>query len=82
MLKRWGVAFDVVAPGIDERPPQPLGPLRFVAWAAEAKARAVAGRFPGAVVVAADTEVVRRRRIWRTTSTAKGRVPWLDSMIS
>jgi septum formation protein len=64
ILKRSGIAFRSVAPGIDERPPAPLGPLRFVAWAAAAKANAVARRAPGAVVVAADTEVVRDRRIY------------------
>jgi septum formation protein len=56
--------FRAVASGVDERPPTPLGPLRFVAWAAAAKASAVAKRVPGAVVVAADTEVVRQRRIY------------------
>jgi len=64
ILRRSGLAFRAVAPGIDERPPMPLGPLRFVAWAAAAKAGAVARRAPGALVVAADTEVVRRGRIY------------------
>jgi septum formation protein len=64
ILKRSGVAFRVAAPRIEERPPTPLGPLRYVAWAAAAKAKAVASRTPGAVVVAADTEVVRARRIY------------------
>jgi septum formation protein len=64
ILARAGVAFRAVAPGVDERPPVPLGALRYVAWAAAAKARAVARRTPGAIVVAADTEVVRDRRIY------------------
>ena len=64
ILTRSGVAFRAVAPGIDERPPAPLGPLRHVAWAAAAKARAVASRTQGAIVVAADTEVVRNGRIY------------------
>jgi septum formation protein len=64
ILTRSGVAFRARHPGIDERPPNPLGPLRYVAWAAEAKAKAVATRAPGAVVVAADTEVVRQGRIY------------------
>src|SRR5256886_15854732 len=54
----------MVAPGIDERPPRPLGPVRFVLWAAQAKAEAVASRVRGAVVVAADTEVVLNGRIF------------------
>jgi septum formation protein len=64
ILTRAGVTFRVVAPRIDERPPVPLGPLRYVAWAAAAKANAVASRAPGEIVVAADTEVVRDRRIY------------------
>lgn len=57
LLARAGVPFSAVPAGIDERPPGPLGPLRLALWAAEAKARAVAPRFPRAVVVAADTVV-------------------------
>jgi septum formation protein len=56
-MARAGVPFVAVPAGIDERPPRPLHPLRLALWAAEAKARAVAPRFPGAVVVAADTVV-------------------------
>ncbi|TMF89438.1 MAG: septum formation protein Maf [Chloroflexi bacterium] len=64
ILKLAGVRFRTMIPGIDERPPRPLGPVRFVLWAAEAKAEAVASRVQGAVVVAADTEVVLDRRIF------------------
>jgi septum formation protein len=64
ILTRAGVAFRAVAPGIEERPPAPLGPLRYVAWAAAAKATAVASRTPGTIVVGADTEVVLDRRIF------------------
>jgi nucleoside triphosphate pyrophosphatase len=64
ILRRAGVRFRSITPGIDERPPRPLGPVRFVLWAAEAKAEAVASRARGAVVVAADTEVVLDRRIF------------------
>ena len=42
----------------------PLGSLRFVAWAARAKAEAVAGRATGRVVVGADTVVVLHGRIF------------------
>jgi septum formation protein len=64
MLTRWQIPFEAVAPGIDERPPSPLRALRFVAWAAAAKAEAVAARMPGAVVVGADTVVVLRGRVF------------------
>jgi septum formation protein len=64
ILTRSGMPFEAVASGVDERPPEPLGPLRFVAWAAAAKAEAVAKKAAGRVVVAADTEVVLRGRIF------------------
>jgi septum formation protein len=64
ILTRCGVRFRAINPGVDERPPAPLGPLRYVAWAAAAKANAVSKRAPGKVVVAADTEVVRQGRVY------------------
>jgi septum formation protein len=64
ILTRSGIPFRAMAPKIDERPPTPLGPLRFVAWAASAKAEAVAARSRGRVVVGADTEVVLHGRIF------------------
>ena len=64
ILTRSGLSFEAVASGVDERPPEPLGPLRFVAWAAAAKAEAVAKKAVGRVVVAADTEVVLHGRIF------------------
>jgi septum formation protein len=64
ILRRSSVRFRALHPRIDERPPAPLGPLRYVAWAAKTKATAVARRVPRAVVIAADTEVVRQGRIY------------------
>jgi septum formation protein len=64
ILTRSGLPFEAVASGIDERPLRPLGPLRFVTWAARAKAEAVAAKAPGRIVVAADTEVVLHGRIF------------------
>jgi septum formation protein len=64
ILRAAGVRFRAVDPRIDERPPTRLGPLRYVEWAAAAKAEAVATRIPDAVVVAADTVVVLDGRIF------------------
>ncbi|HEV2012711.1 MAG TPA: Maf family protein [Candidatus Dormibacteraeota bacterium] len=64
ILERSGIPFRAVASGIEERPPVPMGPLRFVAWAAAAKAEAVARLIPDRIVVAADTEVVSHGRIF------------------
>lgn len=58
VLSRIGLRFDVVRPGIDEVPPAPMPPLRYVQWAAESKARTVAKRVRNALVIGADTEVV------------------------
>ena len=57
MLELAGVPFLAVPAGIDERPARELGPLRLARWAAQAKAQAVAARFPDDVVLAADTVV-------------------------
>ncbi|HET9847875.1 MAG TPA: nucleoside triphosphate pyrophosphatase [Candidatus Dormibacteraeota bacterium] len=64
MLRQAGLEFRAVTSGIDERPAKRLGPLKFVAWAAAAKAEAVAARMPGAIVIGADTEVVLDGRIF------------------
>ena len=58
VLSSIGLRFDVVRPGIDEVPPSPMPPVRYVQWAAESKARAVAKRVRDALVIGADTEVV------------------------
>jgi nucleoside triphosphate pyrophosphatase len=80
ILTRSGIAFRAVPPGIEERPPVPLGPLAYVAWAAAEKANAVARRMPGVVVVAADTEVVRDRRIYGKPSDRRQAAAFLRSL--
>ncbi len=80
ILTRSGIRFRALNPGIDERPPAPLGPLRYVAWAAAAKANAVARRAPDAVVVAADTEVVRQRRIYGKPDDRREAAAFLRSL--
>lgn len=64
LLQAAGIDIEVVPSEVDERPPRRLGPLRYVAWAARAKAEAVAARRPSAVVIGADTEVVLNGRIF------------------
>jgi septum formation protein len=80
ILTRSGVRFRAVHPRVDERPPTPLGPLRYVAWAAALKASAVARRAPGAVVVGADTEVVRQGRIYGKPDDRKEAAAFLRSL--
>ena len=64
LMRQAGLSFEVVPSEVDERPRAPLGPLRYVAWAARAKAEAVAVHRPSAIVIGADTEVVLRGRIF------------------
>ena len=80
ILTESGIAFRAVPPGIEERPPVPLGPLRYVAWAAAAKATAVARRTPGAIIVAADTEVVRAGRIYGKPGNPREAAAFLRSL--
>jgi len=80
ILRRAGVRFRSITPGIDERPPRPLGPVGFVLWAAQAKAEAVASRHRGAVVVAADTEVVLDRRIFGKPSDRRQAADFLRAL--
>jgi len=64
LLGQVGVVPDAVDPAdIDETPQQGETPRRTAERLARAKADAVAGRFPGAFVLAADTVVAVGRRI-------------------
>jgi septum formation protein len=80
LLQQAGFAFEVVPSNVEERPPQALGPLRYVAWAAEAKAEAVAARVPGATVIGADTEVVLRGRIFGKPQDSAQAVAFLHAL--
>ncbi len=64
ILSRLGVTFEVVTPDVDEVPPSPMPPRRYAQWAAESKAHAVARRVRNAVVIGADTVVVRDREVF------------------
>lgn len=64
LLARLGIVPDAVdPPEIDEAPHRGELPRPHVERLADAKARAVAARHPGAVVLAADTVVAAGRRI-------------------
>ena len=64
LLRQVGIVPDLVDPAhIDESPAARELPADLVVRLAEAKARAVAARHPGAWVLAADTVVACGRRI-------------------
>lgn len=54
LLKRLRLPFEVMAPGVDESPQGPEAPAALAARLALTKARAVAARHPGAVVIGSD----------------------------
>jgi septum formation protein len=54
LLKRLGLPFDVVAPEVDETPLPAETPRDLALRLALAKARTVAHKFPGAVVIGSD----------------------------
>ncbi len=58
LLARLGLPFDTDVPGIDETPRAGEAPEALVARLAAAKARAVAGRHPGALVIGSDQVAV------------------------
>ncbi len=58
LLARLGLPFEVEAPEVDERPLPGEAPEALVRRLSEAKARAVAARRPGAVVVGSDQVAV------------------------
>jgi septum formation protein len=58
LLDRLRVPYSTAAPDVDESPLPGEGPPRTAVRLAEAKARAVAARFPGAVVIGSDQVAV------------------------
>jgi len=54
LLARLGITFTTAAPGVDETPLPREAPARTACRLAEAKARAVAARMPGALVLGSD----------------------------
>ena len=54
LLQRLGMPFEVMAPGVDETPHERETPRELAQRLALAKARAVAGQHPDAVVIGSD----------------------------
>jgi len=54
LLERFGMPFDVAAPDVDETPLPGERPAQTALRLSEAKARAVAARFPDALVIGSD----------------------------
>jgi MAF protein len=54
LLEKLGLPFDTVAPEVDERRREGESPVALVKRLAESKARALAERFPGALLIGSD----------------------------
>ena len=69
LLEMLGLPFRVVAPGVDETRASSEPPEAYVVRLAREKARVVAARERGELVLAADTTVVLRGEIFEKPST-------------
>ena len=77
LLRQIGIAPDLVDPAdIDETPLRGELPAAHVVRLAEAKARPVASRHPGAFILAADTVVACGRRILPSSTQRAGSSAW------
>lgn len=63
LLEKLGLAFVTAAPKVDETPQAGESPEGLVARLAEAKARAVAGQFPDALIIGSDQVAVLNGQI-------------------
>src|SRR2546422_9428020 len=80
LLEMLGLEFRVVAPNVDETRQGSELPERYVTRLAREKARVVAGRERGAVVLAADTTVVLRGEIFEKPQTPAAAVDMLAQL--
>jgi nucleoside triphosphate pyrophosphatase len=77
LLEMLHIPFEVRPSGVEERPTPDESPPDYVVRVAREKAAAVAARAPGAVVLAADTEVVLDGDIFGKPADVAGAVAML-----
>ncbi|HKW40366.1 MAG TPA: Maf family protein [Gemmatimonadales bacterium] len=80
LLEMLGIPFRVVAPEVTETIGSAEQPEAYVTRLAREKARSVAVREPGAVVLAADTTVVLRGRVFEKPATPAQAVEMLERL--
>ena len=80
LLEMLGIPFRVVPPRVTEALGSAEQPEAYVTRLAREKARTVAAREPGAVVLAADTTVVLRGRVFEKPATADQAVEMLQTL--
>lgn len=59
LLQRLGLPFETVPPEVDEMPRRGEEPHELATRLAQAKAEAVAGRYPGGIVIGSDQVAIR-----------------------
>ena len=64
LLSGWGYDFQILEPALDEEAIRASSPTRLVEVLAEAKAQAVVGKAKRGVVLAADTVVALKERVF------------------
>ena len=80
LLRGAGVSFRVAASGVAESGILAKSPASLTRRLALAKARCVAGRFAGSIILAADTIVVLGRRVLGKPSDAEGAVSMIRAL--
>ena len=69
ILKKAGLDFAVVAPEYEEDMTLAMPPLELVQHLAQGKAQSVVSKYPGAIIIAADTFVVLHGKIYGKPGT-------------
>ena len=80
LLAQLGLELEVAASNVDEAVQQGESPRGYVARIARAKGEAVGGKFPGRVVLSADTSVVKGGRIFGKPLGEEGAVEMLREL--
>jgi septum formation protein len=82
LIERLGIAVECIAPGVDEEAAKTAiaDPVRLATTLAQAKARAVANRMPGRIVVAGDQLAAFRDRVLGKPGSTENAVEQLLAM--
>ncbi len=71
LLEKTGLAFDIATSDYEEDMTLPLAPKELVIYLSQGKAKAVASKYPDAIIIAADTIVVYNNTILGKPHTAE-----------
>lgn len=80
LLGRLGLPFEVANPAVDETPLPGEAPEALALRLSEAKARAVAAQYPGALIIGSDQVAIANGRIYGKPGTHENAVAQLQSL--